>query len=274
MGLLELCEKYYKTTNLYEVLGITEKATDKEVKKAYHKLSLKVHPDRVNEDEKLEATEKFKVLGSIHAILSDKDKRVLYDETKSVDDDDFNVIQDRDWTIYWRMMFKKITDDDIKAYEKQYIGSKEERDDLKTAYLAGKGDMDYIVDQVQFARSEHEPRIRDILNEMIEKDEIPAYKIFTHEPAKKRQKRIAKENREAKEAEEWKTELGLDSGPKSLELMIKQKQQNREKEMDYFLDGLAAKYGGSIGSTSKGKSRATKRKAAPKAEPAAKNKRK
>lgn len=92
------------------------------VKKAYHKLSLKVHPDRVKEDEKLEATEKFKVLGSIHAILSDKDKRAIYDETKSVDDEDFNVIRDRDWTIYWRTLFKKITEEDIRAYEKEYVG--------------------------------------------------------------------------------------------------------------------------------------------------------
>lgn len=92
------------------------------MKKAYHKVSLKVHPDRVSEEQKLEATEKFKVLGSVHAILSDKDKRAVYDETKSVDDDDFNVINDRDWTVYWRLLFKKITVEDIKAYEKEYIG--------------------------------------------------------------------------------------------------------------------------------------------------------
>lgn len=92
------------------------------MKKAYHKLSLKVHPDRVDESEKLEATEKFKVLGSIHTILSDKNKRALYDETKSVDDDDYNITVDRDWTIYWRMLFKKITDEDIRAYEKEYVG--------------------------------------------------------------------------------------------------------------------------------------------------------
>lgn len=92
------------------------------VKKAYHKLSLKVHPDRVSEDQKLEATEKFKVLGSIHEILSDKNKRAVYDETKSVDDDDFNVLVDKDWTVYWRHLFKKITEEDIKAYEKEYTG--------------------------------------------------------------------------------------------------------------------------------------------------------
>lgn len=51
------------------------------VRKAYHKLSLIVHPDRVDENKKLEATEKFKVLGHVHSILSDTEKRKIYDET-------------------------------------------------------------------------------------------------------------------------------------------------------------------------------------------------
>lgn len=45
-----------------------------------------------------------------------------------------------------------------------FTGSKEERADLKNAYLTGKGNMDYIVDHVQFARTEHEPRHKEILN--------------------------------------------------------------------------------------------------------------
>ncbi|XP_053603781.1 dnaJ homolog subfamily C member 9 [Plodia interpunctella] len=265
MGLLQLCEEYFKTTNLYEVLGISEKSTDKEVKKAYHRLSLKVHPDRVEEEEKLEATEKFKVLGSVHSILTDKEKRARYDETKSVDDDD-SELAERDWVVYWRMLFKKITIDDIKAYEKEYTGSEQEKTDIKQAYLAGKGDMDYIADHVQFARTENEPRIREIINKMIEDKEIPAYKIFTHEPEKKRQRRIAKENRESKEAEEEKAELGLGSEQNSLELMIRQKQESRAQQVDSFLDGLAAKY-------SNKKPKATKRKAAAKSETVTKNKR-
>lgn len=47
---------------------------------------------------------------------------------------------------------------------------------------------------------------------MINNGEIPPYKIFTHEPAKKRQKRLDRENREAKEAEEMQEELGFKSG--------------------------------------------------------------
>jgi hypothetical protein len=51
------------------------------VKKAYYKQSLKVHPDRVTDDEKENATEKFQTLGKVYSILSDKEKRKIYDET-------------------------------------------------------------------------------------------------------------------------------------------------------------------------------------------------
>lgn len=57
------------------------------------------------------------------------------------------------------------------------------------------------------------------------------------------------------------------TGNNSLELMIKQKQQARAQAMDSFIDDLAAKYGGDK------KTKTTKRKAAPKAEPPTKNKR-
>lgn len=51
------------------------------MKKAYYKQSLKVHPDRVTEGEKEEATEKFQTLGKVYSVLSDKEKRKIYDET-------------------------------------------------------------------------------------------------------------------------------------------------------------------------------------------------
>lgn len=51
------------------------------VKKAYYKLSLKVHPDRASTSEKEDATTKFQVLGKIYSVLSDKERRTLYDQT-------------------------------------------------------------------------------------------------------------------------------------------------------------------------------------------------
>lgn len=51
------------------------------MKKGYHKVSLRVHPDRVSPKEKEEATKKFQALGRVYSILSDENKRGLYDET-------------------------------------------------------------------------------------------------------------------------------------------------------------------------------------------------
>lgn len=45
---------------------------------------MKHHPDKVPENEKIEATEKFKVLSRVHALLSDADQRKRYDETGKI----------------------------------------------------------------------------------------------------------------------------------------------------------------------------------------------
>lgn len=64
-GFLDTVQEFYSTTNLYEVLGVNKTANDKELKRAYHRLSLKVHPDRVEQEEVAEATRKFQVFLSI-----------------------------------------------------------------------------------------------------------------------------------------------------------------------------------------------------------------
>ena len=68
MGLLELCEELFGTVDLYQVLGVRREASDSEVRRGYHKMSLQVHPDRVGEGDKEDATRRFQVrsLDSIH----------------------------------------------------------------------------------------------------------------------------------------------------------------------------------------------------------------
>jgi len=62
--------------SLYETLGISEKASAEEIKKAYRKLARKYHPD-VNKDE--EAIDKFKEINAAYEVLSDKKKKDEYD---------------------------------------------------------------------------------------------------------------------------------------------------------------------------------------------------
>ena len=63
----------------YEVLGVSKTATDEELKKAYRKLAKQYHPD-ANPDNREEAEKKFKELNEAYEVLSDKQKRSMYDQ--------------------------------------------------------------------------------------------------------------------------------------------------------------------------------------------------
>ena len=70
------------TANLYEILGVSRGATDKEIKQAFHKMALLWHPDR-NPDEKAERT--FQLVNRAHEVLSDPKTRNRFDRGENVD---------------------------------------------------------------------------------------------------------------------------------------------------------------------------------------------
>lgn len=64
----------------YEILGVEKSASLADIKKAYRSLALKYHPDRVPENEKKQAEEKFKEISEAYGVLSDTQKRQMYDQ--------------------------------------------------------------------------------------------------------------------------------------------------------------------------------------------------
>ncbi|HEV7771495.1 MAG TPA: molecular chaperone DnaJ [Solirubrobacterales bacterium] len=62
---------------LYKTLGVSKKATDEEIKKAYRKLARQYHPDRNPDD--AAAEEKFKEISAAQDVLGDPEKRKEYD---------------------------------------------------------------------------------------------------------------------------------------------------------------------------------------------------
>src|SRR5882672_203410 len=64
--------------DLYHALGVSRTASADDIKKAYRKLARKYHPD-INPGNKA-AEERFKEISIAHDVLSDPEKRKLYDE--------------------------------------------------------------------------------------------------------------------------------------------------------------------------------------------------
>ncbi|MCK9229211.1 MAG: J domain-containing protein [Syntrophales bacterium] len=65
------------STDYYEILGLTKKATAEDIKKAYRRRALKYHPDRNPGNPQAEA--EFKKISEAYAVLSDPEKRKQYD---------------------------------------------------------------------------------------------------------------------------------------------------------------------------------------------------
>ncbi|NXF06484.1 DNJC9 protein, partial [Smithornis capensis] len=257
MALPEQCEAVFGTADLYGALGVRRDASPQEIRRGYHRASLRLHPDRVPPEQKEEATRRFQVLGKVYAVLSDTKQRAVYDETGTVDEESEVLREDRDWLEYWQLLFK-LTVKDIEDFQKSYKNSAEELADVKAAYLNFKGDMDRIMQSVMCVDYTDEPRIREMIEQAIESGELPSYKAFVQESKKKMMSRRRRAEKEAKEAKKTKDELGL-GGENDLQALIQRRSKDREREMDDFLAQLEAKYGNSAKKGGK-KTAAKKRK--------------
>jgi DnaJ family protein C protein 9 len=232
-----------ESDSLYGHLGLDKSCSPAEIKKAYYKLALQYHPDRNPESKK-----EFQVIGRAYEILSNEQKRKLYDETGVIDGEDLLGQDGTGFEAYFRELFQRVRMEDIDAFKATYVGSVEEYEDILAAYRKRKGNIEAIVDDVYFGDDEGAlDRFSSIIKGAIAKGVIDEQKAFTQicsdssamDALKRKRKRTAE--KEAKEAQELAKELGIGKDGKDLHSIIKGRQKGG---FDAMIAGLEAKYGG------------------------------
>lgn len=241
MSLVDDLERCFGTKDLYFVFGIDKNASVKDIASAYRKKSLKVHPDRVEESQKNEATKKFQIIGEVYKILSDSEQRQIYDESGRIPSREGADIVD--WSQFWASRFGNL-EDTIKKFTDEYWESQQEEEDLKESYLKHKGDMGKIIEDIYCRPLDHEPRYRLLIEKWISEKTVPKYQAFIKETKAQRLKRKRKYQREASIASKNARvfEDNVDNSVLSIANLITQRNEDRRRKQDAFLDNLAAKY--------------------------------
>ncbi|GAB5359380.1 hypothetical protein AAMO2058_000539100 [Amorphochlora amoebiformis] len=246
-----------ESKSFYEILGIPKDAKKNQIRKAYYKLAVKLHPDR-NEN-KEQATADFQKLALIKETLFDERKRRYYDQTGEVDQDSGDLDTSYE---YWRARYKKVTVRDIEKFKSKYKGSGEERQDLTDAYIKYKGDMHKIMEDVPLGSASDINRFVQILDAERNNGNLKKFRAY-----KTSLKSLSREEdtSEAKESEEYAKELGIDlggGGEDPLAALIRKRHASRQAGGG-FLANLEAKYA-SKSATKKNKAKKrTKRKDLP-----------
>lgn len=118
--------------SLYDVLGVAVEATADELKKAYRRLSLQFHPDKVassssssSHADLAAATLRFQQIGFAYAVLKDDARREKYDRTGStVEMSAEGAKTEAEWRDYFRELWTgEVSAQSIADFLKAYQGS-------------------------------------------------------------------------------------------------------------------------------------------------------
>lgn len=149
-----------------ELLGCEINAPPEEIKKRYRILSMRMHPDRPGGSQKL-----FVRLHKAYEVM----------------------MQTEDREIITKNMFDRFRD--------MYMGSEEEKEEIISLYKKYKGAMVKIVENLLLGEDEQEERYRKIIDEEIEKKNVPIFPKYASKPLMQNKRRQEKRQREKEAAE-------------------------------------------------------------------------
>ncbi|MBA0551276.1 hypothetical protein Golob_022169 [Gossypium lobatum] len=226
--------------SLYEVLNVAKTASQQEIKKAYYKLALRLHPDKNPGDE--EAKEKFQQLQKVISILGDEEKRAVYDQTGCVDDADLAGDVVENLKTFFRAMYKKVTEADIEEFEVNYRGSDSEKKDLFDLYKKCKGDMNKLFCSMLCSDPKLDShRFKDLLDEAIAAGELKETKAYRKWANKVSEMKPPTSPLRRKEKSVKQSESDLLA-------IISQRRSERKDQFDSMFSTLVSKYGGNADS--------------------------
>eukprot|EP00457_Paulinella_chromatophora_P010103 gb/GEZN01010192.1/.p1 GENE.gb/GEZN01010192.1/~~gb/GEZN01010192.1/.p1 ORF type:complete len:288 (-),score=74.31 gb/GEZN01010192.1/:397-1260(-) len=237
-----------KDTEYYDLLGVKPNATEKEIRQAYRKKALKYHPDH-NKAET--AADDFRKLCEVHQVLSNADRRKIYDETGAAEEESEEFA---DATEYWRTVFPRFTMQDIDKFMAEYRGSKEEEEDIISSMIKQKGNMHRVCECIPGLTVDNVRRVLEKIKQLFDDGKLPKSLKKTFKKTKTDvQSTMQLMEGEARQAEESLKEI-LAKNPMlnqssavtldepTLHALIKQRQVDRNKKQDSYADYLAEKY--------------------------------
>lgn len=240
----------------YELLAVSRDATVADIKRAFRRRALSVHPDR-NKGEDAHAA--FQHLRHVHDVLVDAEKRAVYDEVgaSGVDGSDDGGVD----AAFWAHASASVTPEDIIKYEAEYPNSSDERHDLKEHFVRFDGKVDAAIDYIPFSSKPDLERFVGVWDALIESGELQNFQAYVGMREKLMERGLKARRAEEKKAKAKSKKLKSNGGSiakggrsrsgagasmassadASLVAMIQSRGAGREQAFEKWADSLAAR---------------------------------